>query len=172
MVMLSDEERTLLQELRKKRPARSYKKKSTEIKSRSFGQNVSDALATGIGSWTFILIQSGLLVLWMIANVAMWVYHWDPYPFILLNLALSFQAAFTAPIIMMSQNRQAERDRAEQQHDFDINIKAELEIEALHQKLDVLREVEILKLTGLVENLCNRLDAFDARRDGAKPEEA
>lgn len=164
MVKLTDDERKLLMELRKKRPAIFYKKKSTEGDARTLGQRVSDAVAAGIGSWAFILIQSGLLVLWMIANVVMWVFHWDPYPFILLNLVLSFQAAFTAPIIMMSQNRQAERDRAEQQHDFDINIKAELEIEALHQKLDVLREVEILKLTGLIENLCNRLDANEAPR--------
>ena len=164
MVKLTDDERTLLHELRKKRPARLHKKNVAEAKDRTFGQRVSDVVATGIGSWTFILIQSGLLVLWMIANVAMWIYHWDPYPFILLNLVLSFQAAFTAPIIMMSQNRQAERDRADQQHDFDINIKAELEIEELHQKLDVLREVEILKLTGLIENLCNRLDASENKK--------
>ncbi|MDO8422051.1 MAG: DUF1003 domain-containing protein [Parvibaculum sp.] len=164
MVKLTDDEFALLQKLRKTRAERRRKKRADAPADRSFGLRVSDAMATGIGSWTFILIQSGLLVLWMIANVAMWVNHWDPYPFILLNLALSFQAAFTAPIIMMSQNRQAERDRADQQHDFDINIKAELEIEALHQKLDVLREVEILKLTSLIENLCSRLDVNEAPR--------
>lgn len=166
MVKLSDDEVALLKELRKKRAERRRKRNADAHASRRLGLRVSDAMATGIGSWTFILIQSGLLVLWMIANVAMWVHHWDPYPFILLNLALSFQAAFTAPIIMMSQNRQAERDRAEQQHDFDINIKAELEIEALHQKLDVLREVEILKLTTLIEGLCSRLDAAESRQGG------
>lgn len=172
MVKLTAEDRALLLELRKTRSERRRKKNAGAAAERSFGQRVSDVVARAVGSWTFILVQSGLLVLWMIANVAMWIYHWDPYPFILLNLVLSFQAAFTAPIIMMSQNRQAERDRAEQQHDFDINIKAELEIEALHQKLDVLREVEILKLTGLVESLCSRLDVLDIRRDGAKPDEA
>ncbi|MGV8996925.1 MAG: DUF1003 domain-containing protein [Parvibaculaceae bacterium] len=168
MVRLTDEDRALLKELRKKRPAFFHRNNSAKATTRSTGQRVSDLVATGIGSWTFILIQSGMLVLWMIANVAMWMFHWDPYPFILLNLALSFQAAFTAPIIMMSQNRQAELDRVDQQHDFDINIKAELEIEELHQKLDILREVEILKLTGLIENLCNRLDAAESRRDGQK----
>lgn len=167
MNKLTNDDLELLHELRKRRSEQRRKKKAGATQ-RSLGQSISDIVATGIGSWTFILVQSGLLVLWMIANVAMWVYHWDPYPFILFNLALSFQAAFTAPIIMMSQNRQAERDRAEQQHDFDINIKAELEIEALHQKLDVLREVEILKLTSLIENLCSRLDAVDMRQDGQK----
>ncbi|MDO8289440.1 MAG: DUF1003 domain-containing protein [Parvibaculum sp.] len=161
---LTDEERVLLQELRKQRPARLHKKKVSEAAQRSFGQRISDAVAMSVGSWTFILIQSGLLVLWMIVNVMMVYYRWDPYPFILLNLVLSFQAAFTAPIIMMSQNRQAERDRADQQHDFDINIKAELEIEELHQKLDILREVEILKLTALIENLCNRLDETENKK--------
>ncbi len=101
MVKLSDDEVALLKELRKKRAERRRKRNADAHASRRLGLRVSDAMATGIGSWTFILIQSGLLVLWMIANVAMWVHHWDPYPFILLNLALSFQAAFTAPIIMI-----------------------------------------------------------------------
>tara|TARA_R110000868_G_scaffold143290_2_gene361318 strand:- start:1025 stop:1525 length:501 start_codon:yes stop_codon:yes gene_type:complete len=166
MVKLTDEERALLQELRKKRPALSYKKKAAQAKDISLGQHVSDVVATTVGSWTFIITQSVLLVIWMTVNVVGAIYRWDPYPFILLNLVLSFQAAFTAPIIMMSQNRQAERDRKEQQHDFDINIKAELEIEALHQKLDLLREVEILKLTSLIEGLCNRLDDAEARQGG------
>ncbi|MES1990178.1 MAG: DUF1003 domain-containing protein [Pseudomonadota bacterium] len=166
MVKLTNEERDLLNELRKKRPALTYKKTVDKRKGegRTTGQVVSDAVATTVGSWKFIIIQSVILVIWMAANVTGFIFHWDPYPFILLNLVLSFQAAFTAPIIMMSQNRQAERDRAEQQHDFDINIKAELEIEALHQKLDVLREVEMIKLTELLENLCNRLDANDNKK--------
>ncbi len=158
MAKLTDEERTLLQELRKKRPAFLYKKNSADAGPRSFGQRISDSVATSIGSWTFILIQSAILVAWIVVNVMGMIFRWDPYPFILLNLVLSFQAAFTAPIIMMSQNRQAERDRLEQQHDFDINIKAELEIESLHHKFDLMREVEILKLVGLVESLCSRLE--------------
>jgi len=158
MVKLSDDERKLLQELRKKRPARLYKKAATEAGPRSLGQRVSDIVATSVGSWTFILIQSAILALWIIVNVIGMIFRWDPYPFILLNLVLSFQAAFTAPIIMMSQNRQAERDRLVQRHDFDINIKAELEIESLHHKIDLLREVEILKLEELVEQLCSRLE--------------
>ena len=79
--------------------------------------------------------------------------QWDPYPFILLNLALSFQAAYAAPFIMMSQNRQQDIDRKSAEDDFKINIKAELEIELLHQKIDQLRETEVLQLTEAVREL-------------------
>jgi len=76
-----------------------------------FGQRVADRFAAVMGSWPFIIGQSIILVAWVVLNIAAWVQHWDPYPFILLNLMLSFQAAYAAPIIMMSQNRQEERDR-------------------------------------------------------------
>jgi uncharacterized membrane protein len=83
--------------------------------------------------------------------------HWDPYPFILLNLVLSFQAAYAAPIIMMSQNRQSEIDRRHAEHDHRINVKAELEIELLHNKIDALREQEILKLISIIQRLSAHL---------------
>jgi uncharacterized membrane protein len=86
-------------------------------------------------------------------NVVAWVQHWDPYPFILLNLVLSFQAAFTAPVIMMAQNRQSGIDRHRAQLDYDVNLRAELDIGALHQKLDLLREQDIGRLIGLLETL-------------------
>ena len=76
----------------------------------TFGQRTSDRVANIVGSWSFIIVQSIFLSLWIILNVAAVIHHWDPYPFILMNLVLSMQAAYTAPIIMMSQNRQAERD--------------------------------------------------------------
>ncbi len=95
------------------------------------------------------------------------VQHWDPYPFILLNLALSFQAAYAAPFIMMSQNRQQEIDRREAEGDHQINIKAELEIELLHQKIDALREKEIIQLTQAVQTLTQMLDAERAARVAA-----
>jgi uncharacterized membrane protein len=117
------------------------------------GARVSDSVARVVGSWRFIIVQSVLLVIWMGLNVTAWVQQWDPYPFILLNLALSFQAAYTAPILMMSQNRQSEIDRRAAQHDYDINLKAELEIELLHQKLDLLREKEINELIGIIRTL-------------------
>jgi uncharacterized membrane protein len=118
----------------------------------------ADGVAAIVGSWRFILIQSGLLVAWIAAN-AMFGARWDPYPFILLNLVLSFQAAYTAPIIMMSQNRQADVDRQRAIEDFEINQKAELEIESLHQKIDLLRETEIAALSASVERLTRLLEA-------------
>ena len=97
-------------------------------------------------------------------NVTAWVKHWDPYPFILLNLALSFQAAYAAPFIMMSQNRQQDIDRKEAENDHQINIKAELEIELLHQKIDKLREEEISRLLTIVEELSGKLAEIAVQR--------
>jgi len=119
----------------------------------TLGERVSDGVARIVGSWRFIIIQSVLLVIWMGLNVTAYIQQWDPYPFILLNLALSFQAAYTAPILMMSQNRQSNIDRQAAQHDYDINLKAELEIELLHQKIDLMREKEIAELIGIIRML-------------------
>ena len=102
------------------------------------GQRLADGVAATIGSWRFIIFQSTAIVLWISGNVWFGAGAWDPYPFILLNLLLSFQAAYTAPAIMMSQNRQETRDRARAEHDYQINLKAELEIRHLHEKLDHL----------------------------------
>lgn len=113
---------------------------------RTRGQNAADMLTKWAGSWTFILILMGLLVLWMIMNVVGAVAHWDPYPFILLNLFLSMMAAFQAPIILMSQNRTAERDRAKAAQDFAVNKKAESEIRDMQADLEeikgMIRELE------------------------------
>jgi uncharacterized membrane protein len=111
-----------------------------------------------MGSWRFILIQTALLIVWVGLNVTAYVQRWDPYPFILLNLALSFQAAYAAPFIMMSQNRQQDVDRRNAAADYEINIKAELEIELLHQKIDELRENEVLALTAAVKSLATLLE--------------
>jgi uncharacterized membrane protein len=121
------------------------------------GQRIADAVAATMGSWRFIIIQSILLLLWIALNVTAYIQHWDPYPFILLNLALSFQAAYAAPFIMMSQNRQQDIDRKAAQNDYEANIKAELEIESLHQKIDQLRELEILNLTQSIKDLTDIL---------------
>jgi uncharacterized membrane protein len=127
--------------------------KTPHLAARTFGELASDSIANVVGSWRFILIQSGLLLLWLVLNVVGWVSHWDPYPFILLNLVLSFQAAFTAPVIMMAQNRQSDIDRHRAQLDYDVNLRAELDIEALHEKLDLLRQQDIARLIGLLETL-------------------
>jgi len=102
----------------------------------TFGQRSADSVAKVVGSWQFIILQSALLVVWVILNVIAFCRHWDPYPFILLNLVLSLQAAYTAPVIMMSQNRLAERDRIEAHQDFLTNSKAEEEIRAILNHLD------------------------------------
>jgi uncharacterized membrane protein len=119
----------------------------------TIGQRIADTVAATMGSWRFIIIQSVLLLAWIALNVTAYVQQWDPYPFILLNLALSFQAAYAAPFIMMSQNRQQDVDRKQAENDFKINVKAELEIELLHQKIDQLRETEVLQLTEAVKEL-------------------
>jgi uncharacterized membrane protein len=125
-----------------------------------------------MGSWTFIIVQSVILLVWIVLNVTAFVEQWDPYPFILLNLALSFQAAYAAPVIMMSQNRQAAIDRVAASHDYDINRKAELEIELLHQKLDLLRETEVSELIQIIRSLEERIPkvpAGPAEAKGAAP---
>lgn len=124
---------------------------------RSWGDRAADGLTALVGSWRFILIQSALLIAWLVFN-SLSASRVDPYPFILLNLLLSFQAAYTAPIIMMSQNRQAELDRRRSIDDYEINRKAELEIETLHEKIDLLREQEIAALTAAVERLTRMLE--------------
>ena len=114
-------------------------------------QHAADWVAKTMGSWKFILIQSAILLTWAILNIVAWVHHWDPYPFILMNLVLSLQAAYTAPIIMMSQNRQAQRDRIEAHNDYLINQKAEEEIrnvmEHLNAQNDALRQIQDILIT-------------------------
>jgi uncharacterized membrane protein len=156
---LHEEEARLLNELRMLR--RNQRTAPTHTPPPlTLGQRIADRVAATMGSWRFIVVQSGLLVVWVALNVTAYVRHWDPYPFILLNLALSFQAAYAAPFIMMSQNRQQEVDRREAANDYRINVKAELEIELLHEKIellhekiDQLREREVLALTRAVEDL-------------------
>jgi uncharacterized membrane protein len=117
------------------------------------GQRIADRVAATMGSWRFIIVQSLILFVWIVLNITAYVQRWDPYPFILLNLALSFQAAYAAPFIMMSQNRQQDIDRKKAENDYNINVKAELEIELLHQKIDELREKEVLALTTAINEL-------------------
>jgi len=152
---LHDTEEQLLMELRRlRRGARPLDTEGPKPDSDlTVGQKIADAVAATMGSWNFIIIQSCILAVWIVLNVTAFVQKWDPYPFILLNLALSFQAAYAAPFIMMAQNRQQDIDRKAADNDHQINIKAELEIELLHQKLDELREKEVLFLTEAVRDL-------------------
>ncbi|HZL31810.1 MAG TPA: DUF1003 domain-containing protein [Pseudolabrys sp.] len=144
----------LLKELRNaRRRARRNREPTVAADGLTTGQRIADTVASNMGSWRFIIIQSAILLVWIILNVTAYVQQWDPYPFILLNLALSFQAAYAAPFIMMSQNRQQDIDRKAAENDYQINVKAELEIELLHQKIDRLRENEVLNLTEAVKQL-------------------
>jgi len=117
----------------------------------TFGSRLADSVAKGMGSWNFIVIQTILVILWMGLNLVCFVYHWDVYPFILLNLLFSTQAAYAAPIIMMSQNRQNDRDREQAQADYQTNIDAKLEIEALAKKLNSLEVDKLDKILKMLE---------------------
>lgn len=119
----------------------------------SFGQHLADVVANGMGSWRFIIIQTIIVLIWMAFNFIAFVYHWDPYPFILLNLLFSTQAAYAAPIIMMSQNRASQRDRAQAQADYDTNIEAKKEIETLQMRLNSIEVDKLDKIIELLEQL-------------------
>jgi uncharacterized membrane protein len=130
------------------------------------GEHIADRVAHFGGSWTFILIFVGILLAWMAINS--WVLirrPFDPYPFILLNLVLSCLAAVQAPVILMSQNRQARKDRLHAQLDYEVNLKAEMEVLALHEKVDVLREEAWKDLVALQERQLALLERIEQRFD-------
>ncbi|MBA4370239.1 MAG: hypothetical protein C0418_01505 [Coriobacteriaceae bacterium] len=115
------------------------------------GQRIADVVARGMGSWAFIITQTVLVGGWIALNLLAWARHWDPYPFILLNLLFSTQAAYAAPIIMMAQNRQAERDRFQAQADYDTNVKGEREIEEIMAHLDRIEDQHLARIIVLLE---------------------
>ena len=123
------------------------------IEDLSFGNRLADGVAKGMGSWKFIIIQTVLVLFWMGLNIVGFMYHWDVYPFILLNLLFSTQAAYAAPIIMMSQNRQNERDRTQAQADYQTNIDAKKEIEALTLVLNRLEVEKLDKIIAMLEEM-------------------
>lgn len=146
---LNDTEKHVLQHLRNKEAiSRNVHKEFTA--DLTFGQRLADRVASFGGSWPFIGLFAIFMLLWIGSNVVMLLFFkskpFDPFPYILLNLFLSMLAAIQAPVIMMSQNRQAAHDRIDAQHDYEVNLKAEIEIMALHQKLDELRENKWEKL--------------------------
>jgi len=119
----------------------------------AFGQRLADSVANGMGSWRFIIIQTIIVALWMILNAVAFIYHWDKYPYILLNLLFSTQAAYAAPIIMMAQNRQSERDRAQADADYKTNCEAKEEIEQLMKKLNYIEADKLDKILTLLEKM-------------------
>jgi uncharacterized membrane protein len=129
----------------------------------SFGERLADNIARVGGSWSFIMIFLAFLVIWTVINtIILATRAFDPYPFVFLNLVLSMVAALQAPIIMMSQNRQAERDRFEAAKDYEVNLKAELEVLSLHQKIDMRVLTELAALREDVQRLNTALAAKGA----------
>ena len=150
--------------------------------STTLGQRIADTVAAVVGSWPFIIVQSVLLALWLVMNVYLvymaathpgFLKAWDPYPFILLNLVLSFQAAYTGPVVMMSQNRQSHKDRLTAESDYEINRKAEVEIEVImkhlvHQDrllLDAIQRIETLQPSTAQAPTVDRIDALLKRME-------
>ncbi|MDR4306172.1 DUF1003 domain-containing protein [Chelatococcus sambhunathii] len=132
----------------------------------TFGERLADRVASFGGSWTFIIIFCLFLVLWAAANVWLLTRPFDPYPFIFLNLMLSMLAALQAPVIMMSQNRQSAKDRRNAELDYEVNLKAEIEIMALHEKLDALRTEHLAALIEKQNEQIRLLTALLERREG------
>jgi uncharacterized membrane protein len=142
---------------------REFEKKLT------FGQRLADKVATFGGSWMFILIFAAILLSWVLLNSFILVRRgdsFDPYPYILLNLFLSMLAAIQAPVILMSQSRQAAKDRVDAAHDYEVNLKAELEILSLHEKLDELSEKKWVELILLQQEQIQLLTQLLKERGG------
>ncbi len=129
----------------------------------SFGQRVADRVAEFGGSWTFILIFAGFITLWVALNLWLLSRPADPYPFVFLNLILSMIAALQAPVIMMSQNRQSAKDREAAAHDYEVNLKAELEIMSLHEKLDDMRQRQLEAHFAAIEQRLAAIEAGQGR---------
>lgn len=133
------------QEIAKKIMTESEKEKVlkqiTKVRTKTLGQKAADWVTKWVGSWTFIILLFVFMGFWVWINVYMVVFRWDPYPFILFNLLLSCLAAIQAPIILMSQNRQTERDRVKAEQDYRVNRKAELEIEDMQRDLEIIKQL-------------------------------
>ena len=134
----------------------------------TLGARLADLLAQFGGSWTFLICFAGVLAIWILGNQQA-TRPFDPYPFILLNLVLSCLAAIQAPVIMMSQNRHAAKDRMDAQHDYEVNLKSEVEVLALHAKLDAIRDQQLAEMRWLLERIEARL-AQIAPGDDAVPD--
>lgn len=143
----------------------------------SLGSRLADDVTRLLGSWRFIIIQSLVLTAWVALNITAWVQQWDPYPFILLNLMLSFQAAYSSPIIMMSQNRREEKDRLKAESDYRTNMRAELLIADVHARLDEIGGTQWAALLELQQQQLVLLERIERLTDevresiGAQPSE-
>lgn len=134
----------------------------------SLGQRAADAVATFGGSWTFVGLFAATMLFWVLLNAVLLSsggQTFDPYPYILLNLFLSMLAAIQAPIILMSQNRQSEKDRISAEHDYEVNLKAEMEIMLLHEKIDLLRETQWKELLEIQREQLKLLAGLISRQE-------
>lgn len=135
----------------------SHKRKKNII----FPEKLADFLTSVIGSWAFISIQSFILCIWVILNLTAYIKHWDPYPFILMNLFLSLQAAYAGPIIMMSQNRQNDEDRRRESLDFATDRKAEREIQEIQEYLHRIENKKLLEIKAALQNIENKIQDLE-----------
>ena len=138
----------------------------------SFGDKLADSVANGMGSWKFIIWQTVIVVVWMVLNVLAIVKHWDEYPFILLNLIFSTQAAYAAPIIMMSQNRQGSKDRVQAEDDYRTNIEAKHEIEALQIYLSRMEAEKLDKIFEILKEMKQDHDDIKKANEEMKKQHA
>lgn len=153
------EQRVILHIAKRSHIARNVN--SVLAEQQTLGERLADQVAQFGGSWTFIMMFTGLLIAWVVVNSVALAHlggGFDPYPYIFLNLILSMVAALQAPVILMSQNRQAARDRLAASLDYEVNLKAEVEIMALHDKLDRIR---IEHLEGLLQDQTQRVEELD-----------
>ncbi|MDR6759756.1 putative membrane protein [Mycoplana sp. BE70] len=157
--LLSERERAIFRRMVTRRAITRDANQSFDDR-RTAAQRLADKVAEFGGSWTFISIFAGALALWVGANLVAATRAFDPYPFIFLNLILSMLAAVQAPIIMMSQNRYAAKDRADAAHDYEVNLKAEIEIMALHDKLDQMRDTDLKSLIVKQQEQIDLLSGF------------
>jgi uncharacterized membrane protein len=160
-------EQHVVARLQEKRRARHEQQAAQEAL--TVGQRVADAVADTMGSWRFIIVQSVVLAIWVLLNVVGFVRHWDPYPFILLNLMLSFQAAYSAPFIMMSQNRQEAHDRMRAELDLETDVKAETLIEEIHLHMLDLRMKRWDELLEIQQRQIEMLMDLVTRAGGTAP---
>jgi uncharacterized membrane protein len=160
---LGEIERRVLASILRRRPTTPDPNRSFDAQM-TFGERVADRVAAFGGSWTFIGIFLVCMMVWMAANQEIG-HAFDPYPFILLNLVLSCLAALQAPIIMMSQNRQAAKDRSDARLDYEVNVRAELQITSLHEKLDLARDRDWARIVEALEQQQAMLAAIERRLD-------
>jgi uncharacterized membrane protein len=169
---LSEQESRVLESAVERKPI-SQDVNAVVARQSGFGDRLADTIARVGGSWSFIIVAIVFLIVWTLGNI--WMLgrkSFDPYPFIFLNLILSMVAALQAPVIMMSQNRQSERDRLDASHDYEVNLKAEIEIMALHEKLDEMRHSQIMTMRDDVARLAAQLDRIEALVKGRGTETA